>query len=375
MQTKPDFDVIIVGGGVVGLSIGYFCASQGYSTGVVERHERFCEEASTHNSGVVHSGFNPEPGTLKALLNIAGAELMYQKSDEWKFGLRKVGTLVAARNERQAEKLESLKRSGELNGLKGLEILDANGVNAIEPAVEGVHAALYSPEGGVIDIMEYIARLSAHASMEGAVLAAGREVTGISVSDETASISLSTGERFTSRYVVNSAGLHSDDVASMLGSTYTVYPCVGEYAFVTGPHSSLVRGMVYPVVEEGFPGLGIHLTRTYDGQLQVGPTSVYGAGKDQVKWRRTPLTAFVEAVRTFLPAVDADEVHEGWHGVRVKTVGPGSGRSFGDFVVEWDLHGLPAIHLVGIESPGLTSSLALGRHVACMIRKKDGDKC
>ncbi len=362
-----------MGGGVVGLSIGYYCASQGYSTAVVERHERFCEEASTHNSGVVHSGFNPEPGTLKAFLNFAGIKLLYEKSDEWKFGLRRVGTLVAAKNERQAQKLGFLKRAGELNGLKGLEILDAKGVKVIEPAVEGVQAALYSPEGGVIDIMEYIARLKAHASMEGAVLAAGREVTGISVSEEFPSVSLSTGERLQSRYVVNSAGLHSDDVAAMVGSIYTVYPCVGEYAYVTGPQSSLVRGMIYPVVDEGYPGLGVHLTRTFDGQLQVGPTSVYGEGKDQVKWRRTPLNAFVEAVRTFLPEVDSDNVHEGWHGVRVKMVGPGSGRSFGDFVIEWDTHGFPVIHLVGIESPGFTSSLAIGSYVASMIRKKDDE--
>ena len=209
--------------------------------------------------------------------------------------------------------------------------------------------------------------------MEGAVLAAGREVTGISVSDEFPLVSLSTGERLKSRYIVNSAGLHSDDVAAMVGSTYTVYPCVGEYAYVTGPKSSLISGMIYPVVEEGYPGLGVHLTKTFDGQLQVGPTSVYGEGKDQVKWKRTPLNAFVEAVRTFLPEVDSDDVHEGWHGVRVKMVGPGSGRSFGDFVIEWDTHGFPVIHLVGIESPGFTSSLAIGSYVASMIRKKDDE--
>lgn len=369
---EPEFDVVVIGGGVVGLSVGYYCAVNGLSTAVVERHERFCEEASTHNSGVLHSGFSSEPGTMKAELNATGIRLMYEKAQEWKFRTLKTGTLVAARNEAEGKRLREIKAAGERNGVSGLRLLSAGDVRDVEPEIEGVTSALYSPEGGVLDIMEYTARLQAHASTAGAVLAKGRGVSGLSVRGDSVQLSLADGEVLSSRYVVNSAGIHADDVAAMVGSSYKLYPCVGEYAYVVGRGSGMIRGMVYPVVEEHHPGLGIHLTRTIDGQLQVGPTAVYGLGKDPTVWKRTPLSVFAGTVRSFLPGVPESDVREGWYGVRAKLVGPDSGRGFGDFVVEWDKHGHPAIHLVGIESPGLTASLAIGKHVADMIHGKSG---
>ncbi len=121
--TEFDYDVVVVGGGAVGLSAGYYCAEAGMNTVVVERHERFCEEASTHNSGVLHSGFNPEPGTLKSRLNIEGLSLMYRKSEEWKFRTKKVGTMVAATTKQEERRLLLLKADGERNGVTGLELL------------------------------------------------------------------------------------------------------------------------------------------------------------------------------------------------------------------------------------------------------------
>lgn len=369
--TEFDYDVVVVGGGAVGLSAGYYCAEAGMNTVVVERHERFCEEASTHNSGVLHSGFNPEPGTLKSRLNIEGLSLMYRKSEEWKFRTKKVGTMVAATTKQEERRLLLLKADGERNGVTGLELLKGKGVRDVEPDVENVIAALYSPEGGVIDIMEYLARLQARAALAGAVLAPGRDVSGIRREGDGLMISFSNGESISTRFAVNSAGISSDIVASMTGCRYTIHPCVGEYAFVAGEKSGLVRGMIYPVREEGSPGLGTHLTATIDGQLQVGPTAVYADSREPLSWRKTPMESFLEAVRRFFPSVNLADMREGWYGVRAKIVPPGSGRGFSDFKIEWDRNMLPVVHLVGIESPGLTASLAIGRHVMQMIAERN----
>ena len=362
---EPDFDIAVIGGGVVGLAVGYSCASRNLRTVVLERHEQFCEEASTHNSSVIHSGFNPEPGTLKARLNLAGARLNYPSAAEWNFRVKRVGTLAVSKNVSQTRKLHEMKSSGQSNGVEGLALLSPRELKEYEPNIENAHSALLSPDGGVIDTMEFIARLNARAVNEGAVLAPGREVVGVNAGNPI-ELRLGNGESITSGTVVNSAGLHADDIAGMFGSVYRVYPCVGEYASVSGEDRSLVKGMVYPVVDASSPGLGIHLTKTIEGDLLFGPTAVNGEGKEPVEWRRTPLSVFVEAIRAFFPSVKASSVTEGWSGIRSKVVPPGSGKGYGDFIIEWDRRGCNVIHLIGIESPGLTASLAIGEHVAVM---------
>lgn len=374
MSSRPDFDVAVIGGGIVGLSVGYYCSEKGLNTVVLERHDTFCDEASTHNSGVIHSGFNPEAGTRKAAFNVSGSKLLYEKAEEWGFGVKKVGTIVAARNDGQVKRLKELYHNGIQNGVHSLRLLDAAGVKEVEPHLSGVTAALFAPDDGVINLMEFIARLKARALLSGTILAERRTVVGGAIETNGTKLSLGSGETFTSRFVVNCAGIHSDDVAAMFGSTYKIYPCVGEYASVVGEDSSLIRGVVYPVVEQGFPGLGVHLTKTFDGQLQIGPTAVYGSGKDPVRWQKTPLREFTKSVQLFLPEVNESSMREGWYGVRAKTVSPDSGKSFGDFVIEWDRNGINVIHLIGIESPGLTASLALGRTVSHMVAEKVATK-
>ena len=361
----------MIGGGVVGISVGYHCSASGLSTAVVEKHERLCEEASTHNSGVLHSGFNPSPGTLKAAMNKRGIKLMYEKADAWKFTIKKVGTLVVARTESESKKLKEMKKAGEANGVSGLRLLMNDEISTVEPYLDEVHSGLYSPEGGVIDIMEYIARLTARANQAGTIITPSNEVLNMRANDDSISLTLSTGETVSARVVVNSAGLNAGVVAGMLGSHYSIYPCVGEYAYVVGEKAKLINGTVYPVVvETDYPGLGIHLTKTINGELQVGPTAVYADKMNPLTWKRTELNDFHRAVKRFLPDVQLEDMREGWFGVRAKTVGPASNRGFGDFIVEWDRNKHPAIHLVGIESPGFTASLAIGEHVAAMILKK-----
>lgn len=371
-MAETDFDIVIVGGGIVGLAVGYYCSLMGISTAVLERHESFCEEASSHNSGVIHSGFNQTPGTLKARLNMAGARLMYAKSEEWSFRTRKVGTVVAASEESQMSKIREIRFQGEKNGVRGLKILNSRDIREVEPDAEGIIGALFSPDGGVVDIMEYISRLIARASKSGAILAAGRSLVNVKSTRDQVSLNIGGGEKITSRFLINSAGLLSGEIAAMLGSKYRIYPCAGEYAYVVGASKNRIRSMIYPVVDRRSPGLGVHLTRTIDGQLQVGPTAVYVAGSDLTDFQKTPISAFHNAVTRFLPETGLDEIREGWYGLRAKLTPPGAPEGFSDFIIEWDRQGLPVIHLVGIESPGLTASLAIGHFVASMVAERIG---
>ncbi len=304
-------------------------------------------------------------------MNKRGIKLMYEKADAWKFTIKKVGTLVVARTESESKKLKEMKKAGEANGVSGLRLLMNDEISTVEPYLDEVHSGLYSPEGGVIDIMEYIARLTARANQAGTIITPSNEVLNMRANDDSISLTLSTGETVSARVVVNSAGLNAGVVAGMLGSHYSIYPCVGEYAYVVGEKAKLINGTVYPVVvETDYPGLGIHLTKTINGELQVGPTAVYADKMNPLTWKRTELNDFHRAVKRFLPDVQLEDMREGWFGVRAKTVGPASNRGFGDFIVEWDRNKHPAIHLVGIESPGFTASLAIGEHVAAMILKK-----
>lgn len=365
-----DIDVAVIGGGVVGLSTAYFCALRGYSTAVIERHEFLCSEASTHNSGVIHSGFNPEPGTLKAFLNKKGLEMMYSYAEKWKFGIKQTGTLVAASRLEEIDILKKMKMAGEKNGVPGLSIIEQEQIRDVEPEIKNVHVALYSPMGGVIDIAGFIGKLTTRAKDAGVLISLSSNVTAISTDRRGVRLSMMNGDEISSSFVVNAAGVESDRVASLLGGGYSIYPCVGEYAFAAPGVASMIRGMVYPVVGAGYPGLGIHLTKTIDGALQIGPTAVYADCREPLNWKRTPLSEFHKAIAKFLPEVQYEDIREGWYGVRAKIVPPGAGSGFSDFIIEWDRRGFPAIHLVGIESPGFTSCLAIGEHVAEMIEKE-----
>jgi L-2-hydroxyglutarate oxidase LhgO len=354
-----EIDVAVIGAGVTGLAAARAIAERGYSTCVLERHPRAGLDTSTHNSGVIHAGIYYPAGTLKARLCVEGRRLLYEFCARYKVPHRRSGKLIVAHDAGEIRQLETLKARGDGNGVEGLELVDRAFITAREPAVSGV-AALWSPESGVVEAEALVKTLLATGADSGSIFLPGtrpvgadRRADGMELRTERESIH--------ARTVVNAAGLYADEVSRLLGGeTFTVYPCRGEYVELTPSKRSLVNALVYPLPHAH--GLGVHLVRTTNGHVWLGPTASFQERKDDYEENRLPVEAFLEPARRLLRDVRLEDLRLGGSGIRAKIHAPT--ESFADFLIRRDLENPFVVQASGIESPGLTSCLAVGNLVA-----------
>lgn len=362
-----DVDVIIVGGGVVGLSCAWELAGRGRSCAVLERRARFGEETSTHNSGVIHAGIYYQPGSLKARLCVEGRRILAERLPVWRVPHRFGGKLIVAVEPDEIPLLDKLLANGRANGVESLEPIDAPTALRREPNIR-VAAALLSAGTGVMDVGEYLHQLAGRAQAAGALLVAGAPVIGADPSPHGVEVATATKGRLTGRFLINAAGLWADHVASLCGdSRHTIHPCRGEYASVVPRRADLIRNLVYPVPAK--ISLGVHLTRTVDGELWVGPDAKYVDAKDDYENGRRPVAEFLEPARRLCPALELADLRLGQAGLRPKSYGPG--EPVRDYLIERQRDQPRIVHLVGIESPGLTASPAIARYVADLLDGSD----
>ncbi len=357
-------DVAVIGAGVTGLASARAIAATGASVCVLERHPRPGMDTSTHNSGVIHAGLYYPPGTLKAQLCVRGRHLLYEFCARYAVPHERTGKLVVARDAHEVSALEALQRRGTQNGATGLEIVDRAFIVSREPAVNAAFA-LWSPDTGIVNAEEYVKALLRTASDAGVVFLPGTKLVG---ADRHADGSILTTERETilARVVVNAAGLYADDVSRTLGGeTFTIYPCRGEYAEFTPAKRTLVNGLVYPVPHSSGHGLGVHFTKTTGGQVWLGPTIRYQERKDDYENDREPLESFAESARHLIDGVSVDDLRLSGSGIRAKLHPPS--ESFADFMIRRDLENPALIQASGMDSPGLTSSLAVGDLVRDLV--------
>jgi len=372
---QAEADVVVIGAGVVGCAIARELCRFEASVLVLEKEHDVAQGASGRNSGVVHSGFNAPPGSLKAKLNVAGSRMFADLCRKLKVPYREIGTLVVARREEEVPELLRLLEVGRANGVSGLTILNRQELRKREPQVQGV-AALFSPRGAITSPYALNIALAENAQANGARFCFLTQVTGISKRQVGGPgtawefVVHTTSGDFRSRCVVNAAGIWADRIARLSGSgRYRQYPCRGEYLVLDKYQGGLVQSMVYPVPHPGSGGLGIHLTPTVDGNLLVGPSAEFIRQREDYRTTWRIQRRLESAVREFLPGVDRLEVIASYAGVRCKLTPPGS-RKTADFVIQ-ESPQLPGFFdLVGIESPGLTSAPAIGRYVARMIRRR-----
>ena len=359
-----EIDVAIVGAGVTGLASALAIAETGASVCVLERHPRPGMDTSTHNSGVIHAGIYYPKGSLKARLCVEGRDRMYDFCARYGVPHVRSGKLIVAHDEREVHALEALQRRGTDNGVAGLEIVDRAFIAAKEPAVN-TRFALWSPESGIVNAEEYVKALLRNAIAADVMFLPATWLAG---ADRHGDGMILTTEResILARVVVNAAGLYADEVSRTLGGeTFTIYPCRGEYAEFTPAKRALVNGLVYPLPHESGHGLGVHLVRTTGGQVWLGPTVRYQESKDDYENDREPLEAFAQAARVLIDGVTVDDLRLSGSGIRAKLHPPS--ESFADFLIREDRINPAVVQASGIDSPGLTSSLAVGTLVRDLV--------
>jgi L-2-hydroxyglutarate oxidase LhgO len=365
-------DVVVVGAGALGLACGAAIARAGRSVLVLERNAGIARETSSRNSQVLHAGLYYPPGSLKARLCVEGAERAYARCAREGIPHRALGKLVVATEPGEVAVLETLRAQGEANGARGLALVDRAEVGRREPHVAAL-AALWSPGTGIVDAHALCSSYAAELALHGGDLLLRHEV--VSLAPRAGGWQVEArgpdGEQEGAGCgaVVNAAGLAADRVAALAGvdvdaARYRQHLCKGDY-FALAPGAPLrFGGLVYPAPHGA--GLGVHVTLALDGRTRFGPDAEYvervDYALDAAKRER-----FAAAARRYVPGLRSEWLTPDQAGIRPKLAGPG--EPFRDFVVaEESARGLPGlVNLVGIESPGLTASEAIGARVAELL--------
>lgn len=357
-------DVAIVGGGVTGLASAAAIAASGLSTCVFERHHRPGLDASTHNSGVIHAGIYYPKDSLKGRLCVEGRRLLYEFCASQSVAHNRCGKLIVAHDESEIATLEVLHRRGAENGVERLDLVDRAFVAKREPHVKAV-AAVFSPDTGIVDAEELVKALLRTAEARGVMFLPGTRLVGADATPE--GMALRTEhETILARTVVNAAGLYVDDVSRLLGGeTITIYPCRGEYAELTPARRSLVNALVYPLPHAAGHSLGTHITKNMAGAVLFGPTAHFQERKDDYEDGRLAVEVFLEPAQRLLPDVTLADLRLSGSGIRPKLHAPS--ESFADFMIRRDVENPAIVHAAGMESPGLTACLAVGRLVARIV--------
>ena len=354
--------IAVIGAGVVGLASALAIACRGRDVCVLERHPRAGQESSTHNSGVIHAGLYHPADSLKTRLCHEGRERLRVFCREHDVPFLACGKLIVA-GAGEEEQLDDLFMNAKANGAR-LDGVDASFIRAREPHVSASRAA-WSPNTGWIEAEAYVRALQNELLRRGGALLPGTVPTAIEHRANGLAV-VTPREVIEADAIVNAAGLFADEVSKLAGGdSFQIYPCRGEYAELAPRARYLVNGLVYPVPHHSGHGLGVHLTRTAGGAVWIGPTIRYQQDKADYERDRLPLDAFLEPTRALLPSVTMDHLRLGGSGIRAKLHPPS--EKFADFLIARDSRVPGLIHAAGIDSPGLTASLAIGEMVAGLI--------
>ena len=401
----PDqsFDLVVIGGGIVGLSTALNLTAQfpRLRLLLVEKEDRVGSHQSGHNSGVIHSGIYYKPGSLKAKLCVEGAAAMVEFCRTHNLPYQICGKVIAAADEQEVPRLQALRERGEANGITGLRMLDREELQEIEPHCGGVRWLLV-PGTGITDYGAVCEKYADLVTLQGGIVSLSTEVTGIARRAQETVVETGRGA-YAARYVINCAGLHSDRVSRMAAEKpeVQIVPFRGEYYDLIPERTHLVRGLIYPVPDLRFPFLGVHFTRRITGGVDAGPNAVLafkregyrrtdfnlrdaaetfvfpgfwrmgakywksGAGEFYRSFRKH---AFVQALRRLLPELRATDLIPDGSGVRAQAL-----RRDGSLVDDFQfVCSANLLHVWNVPSPAATASLVIGREIARLAQRGFG---
>jgi L-2-hydroxyglutarate oxidase len=390
-----EHDVVVVGGGCVGVSTAYHLAGRtDLDVAVVEKEHHLAAHQSGRNSGVLHPGFNYEPGTTKAEFAVEGTRRMKGFCVEHGVPHDEVGVVVVARTPAEERRLDDLAEQAEANGVDA-EVVDKYRLRELEPEAAG-RAALHCPAAASVDSQQYVYTLARETRERGATFHLDTEVTGLDRTSGGYTVRTDSGT-LDAGVVVNAAGLHADRLAHSVGvgEEYRVVPFRGEYYEIRPERRDLVNSMIYPTPDPELPFLGVHFTRRADGSVIVGPNAVFAFGREAYEntqfdvrdlrdslgyegfwrlfaslkmvevgvgelWKSFSKDRFAAAARRLLPALEKTDLAPSYAGVRAQVVSRDGDLVKQPVFVEDE----SAVHVLNAVSPGLTCSLPFGDHLA-----------
>ena len=362
------YDVLIIGGGVVGSAIAREMSRYQLKIGVLEKNLDVCYETSGRNSAVVHGGFAYDTGTLKARLCVEGNRMMDQLSEELDFRFQRCGKVLVGNTDEDMETLKRTLKQGEANGARGLVIIDKERLHELVPAVVG-EFAMFSPYSGILDPFNYTIALAENAHDNGVDYYLDHEVTAID-RDGDGVYRLATDKgTFSARWVVNSAGLGCGRISDMLGiKGYKVIGSKGDYIILDKRTGPLLPMPVYPVPSNTY--MGIHVTNTTDGNVIIGPNAetvsdfaYYGVPQENMDY-------LADSASDLWPCIHKSDYIRNYSGILPKWVDDQG--VIQDFRIEIRDDLAPrAINLVGIESPGLTAAVPIARYAIGLMKERE----
>ena len=402
-MNSRSYDIAIIGGGIIGLATAMRLTQEhpDQRVAVIEKEPVIAQHQTGHNSGVIHAGIYYAPGSQKANFCSTGGRLLRDFCDERGIQYEMCGKLIVAVNDSEIPGLEELHRRGTENGAEGLELIGPEELREHEPHVAGVRA-IWSPNTGIIDFTKVSEAYSIEMQENGGDLLTNAEVRSMTRNGGSVHIETTAGD-VSATNVINCAGLRADAVAGMMGVDIGVkiIPFRGEYFSIKPERAGLVRGLVYPVPDPSLPFLGVHFTKRINGSVEAGPNAVlawkregysktsfnFGQALDvltypgfwqmSIKYWKTGLneqyrsmvkSVFVKSLRTLVPEITGDDLHEPGAGVRAQAVDRRGGLLQDFSIAETE----GAIHVLNAPSPGATSSLSISRYIVDIAKKSFG---
>ncbi|CAB1242826.1 FAD/NAD(P)-binding oxidoreductase [Ruminococcaceae bacterium BL-6] len=362
------FDVLIIGAGVVGCAVAREMARHRLRIGVLEKEMDVAYGSSGRNSGVLHGGFTYKTGSLKAQCCVEGNQEFGRVAKELDVPFRRSGKVVVGFNEKDMASLRRFQARGEANGVRGLEIVDRKKLRELDPSAGG-EFAMYSPNSGILDPMAYTIALAENARLNGVDFFFDQRVTGIERTDGVYAVKTER-DVFRTRWVVNCAGLYSGAVSAMLGiGGYVIRGFKGEYIVLDKKAGAFINMPVYPAPNEK-GGFATHAVPTVDGNVLIGPDSYMTDDFEDYGVTQEHIDGLIRDGEKMFSHVKREYFIRNFSGIRAKRVDPETGEVL-DFVCEARDEAPHTINLVGIESPGLTSALPLARRAVSLMAERE----